>query len=90
MEILGIGWYRKDQWEYLRSIAPDREVLEATWEEWAEIAEERMIELMKAGHQVQKVPVDVSEFELWSRSKKRPCDSAARAEYIVTQLAAKR
>ncbi len=89
MEILGIGWYRKEQWEHLRSIAPDRDRLEATWEEWAEVAEKKMIELMKAGHQVQKVPVDVAEFELWCRAKKRLCDGAARSEYIAARLSAK-
>jgi hypothetical protein len=86
MTILGIGWYRKEQWDYLRSIAPDRDKLEATWEGWAEFAEKKMIELMKDGHQVQKVPIDVTEFELWCRSKRRPCDSAARAAYVLTQL----
>jgi hypothetical protein len=83
---IGIGWYRKEQWDYLRSISSDRDVLETTWEEWEELAETRMIELMKAGHEVQKVTVDVAEFDLWCRTKNRPCDGAARSEYIVTHL----
>lgn len=86
MTILGIAWYRKDQWEYLRSIATDSDELEATWEEWADVAERKMIELMRTGGQVQKVPIDVTELERWCRSKNRACDGAARAEYITARL----
>jgi len=86
MAILGIGWYRKEQWDYLRSIAPDRDALEPTWEEWAEFAENKVIELMKAGQQIQKVPVDIGELERWCRSRNRPCDAFARTEYITARL----
>ena len=86
MTLTGIGWYRKDQWEDLRRISVDADKLESTWDEWAENAERTMVELIRKGHQMQKVPIDVIELELWCRSKNRPCDGAARAEYITRNI----
>jgi hypothetical protein len=86
MTLMGIGWYRKEQWDHLRRISIDQHTLEHTWEEWVENAERRMVQLIKDGHQVQKVPVDVAELELWCRSKNKPCDGEARAEYITRHI----
>jgi hypothetical protein len=89
MTHVGIGWYRKDQWEDLRRIATDKERIEKTWEEWIAVAEKKMIELMKEGYTPQKVPVDVSELELWCKTSGKQCDGKARAEFITRQLRAK-
>jgi hypothetical protein len=89
MTIAGIGWYRKDQWEHLRRISADQDQLEATWEEWTENAERMLIKLMKEGCMPQKVPIDVSELELWCRARNRPCDGAARSEYVIWRMNSK-
>ncbi|MDO8544888.1 MAG: hypothetical protein Q7S40_30960 [Opitutaceae bacterium] len=86
MTIMGIGWYKKEHWEHLKRISVDQDTLEHTWDEWAENAEQKMVQLIKDGHNVQKVPVDVLELELWCRARGKPCDGAARAEYITRNI----
>ena len=86
MTVVGIGWYKKEQWDELRRVSVDRGTLEPTWEEWAAVAEQRMIDLMRLGTNVQKVPVDVGELVLWCRAQNRPVDGEARATYVTTHI----
>lgn len=86
MTLIGIGWYKKEQWDDLRRVSVDREILENTWEEWATVAERRMIDLMRLGSNVQKVPVDVDDLVLWCRAQYRPVDADARATYVTTHM----
>ena len=89
MTIVGVGWYKKDQWEDLRRISTDKDALEDTWEEWAQNAERTLAEMMKKGFMMQKVSVDVHELDLWCRAEKRACDGEARAVYITSKLRSK-
>ena len=57
--ILGIGWYREDQWDLLLKYAVDKEDLESTYTEWLEGITERMEEFSKSGFRCEKIPVDV-------------------------------
>ena len=86
MTIIGIGWYKKDQWEELRRVSTDRDKLEATWDEWSANAERTIIRLMETGANVQKVSVDVDDLILWCRSQNRPCDGGARAAYVTAHI----
>jgi hypothetical protein len=86
MTFVGIGWYKKEQWEELRRVSVDKERLEATWDDWAENAERTMVHLMQQGHHVEKVTVDVSDLVAWCQKKGRPCDGDARAMFVTDHL----
>ena len=84
--IAGIAWFRSDQWQLLRSLATDPEVLERTYAEWEAIAEKGIRDLAQQGIIARKVDVDVAELQAWCISQQRPLDGAARAAYAVTRM----
>ena len=86
MTVVGIGWYKKEQWSDLRRVSVDRDQLEATWKEWSVNAERTMVRLMKSGANVQKVTVDIDELVLWCRSQNRPVDGDARSAYVTAKM----
>jgi hypothetical protein len=83
---VGVAWYRPEQWERLRELVVDPEVIENTYEEWAHMAEEKMGELLKAGIEVWKVPVDVEELHAWCELQGLPLDGYARAKFVAQKL----
>jgi hypothetical protein len=84
--IVGIAWFRADQWPLLRSLATDAEDLEETHEEWVKIAEKTIEDLAKQDVLARKVDVDVNDLQAWCLAQKQPLDSSARAEYAATHL----
>lgn len=84
--VAGIAWFRSDQWQLLRSLASDPDVLEQTHAEWETFAENGMKDLAREGVVVRKVDVDVNDLRAWCIGQKRPLDGAARAEYAATRL----
>lgn len=81
--IVGVAWFREEQWQWLRALAADPEVLEPTHAEWAAIAEKTMKNLAKHGVIAQKVVVDVYDLKAWCVAQNRPLDSSARAAYVT-------
>lgn len=85
--MVGVAWYRQEQWARLYEIADDREYLGMTYEEWQQGAEEALQRLAKQGLDPVPVPVDVEELLQWCREHNRPIDGNARAEYAAYRLA---
>ena len=79
--ILCVAWFREDQWQWLRALAADPEVLEPTHAEWVVIAERTLHDLANLGVNARKVEVDVYALQAWCVEQHRPLDSAARAAY---------
>jgi hypothetical protein len=63
--LLGVAWYRRDNWERLREISSDREALEDTYEEWLANAEASLPKLARQGMAPVKVHIDIEEGGLW-------------------------
>lgn len=80
--VLGVGWYREDQWEFLLKNAVDREDLEKTYSEWLEGITEGMKNFSKSGIQCKKIPVDVNEMINWCINNRYPFDGASRSVFI--------
>ncbi|MBZ5535637.1 MAG: hypothetical protein LAO31_06745 [Acidobacteriia bacterium] len=83
---VGVTWYRPEQWERLRELAVDPEIIENTYEEWALMAEEKMGELLRAGIEVWKTPVAVEEFRAWCERQRLPLNGYARARFVAQKL----
>ena len=84
--MFGFAWYRKEQWDRLLSVSSDRDSLEATFEEWLEIAQKRFKEFKRGGHDVRQVDVDVEELIRWCQKRKKPIDGNARSEFAADKL----
>lgn len=84
--VAGIAWFRSDQWELLRSVASDPDILEQTHAEWESVAEETIRDLAREGLLARKVDVDVNDLRAWCIAQQRPLDAAARAAYAAARL----
>ena len=84
--VIGVAWYRLEQWDHLLQIAADREVLEDTYEEWKVTAEESLKKFAMPGYHLRKVDIDVEELLGWCNVHNRPVDGAARSEFAADKL----
>jgi hypothetical protein len=82
----GVAWYDRDQWQYLRDVAADPEVLEQSYDEWVAMAETAIRELEASGMIIERVSVNTTDLVAWCREQNRPIDGSARAEFAARQL----
>lgn len=80
---IAIGWYSLQDWQRLKRVVTDSEVLHATYLEWVEEAERTIATLREAGTMVEKLEVDLEELEEWCRTRSLENPSANRARFIV-------
>ena len=84
--VMGVAWYRRDQWDRLLEISSDRAELEDTYDEWKAVAEENLGNLAKHGYKLRKVEIDIEELLIWCNSQNRAVDGDARTEFTVVKL----
>jgi hypothetical protein len=84
--VIGVAWYRAEQWDRLREISVDRDKLEETYEEWLASAEEALRQIRRSGKYAEKVAVDVGELLAWCRARNLDVDGKARAQYVAEML----
>jgi hypothetical protein len=81
--IVGIAWYRPEQWISLKDFCEDRDRMDATYEIWEKGAQEAMRQLRSSGEHVVSVDFNLEEFKMWcSANGKRP-NAASRSEFTV-------
>ena len=81
--VLGVGWYRPEQWTLLLSVSVDRDELESTHAEWLSSAESSLKTIREAGYNPVKIDIDVEEMIAWCKKNGVPVDGNARAHFIV-------
>ena len=84
--ILGIAWYKREEWSHLSEIAADRDEIEDTYEEWLNNAETRLREMAEAGINAKTVYINVGELQDWCIVQGRPLDGSARAVFTAEKL----
>jgi hypothetical protein len=84
--VMGVAWYRPDQWDRLLDISSDRAELEDTYDEWKAVAEDSIGNLARHGYKLRKVEIDVEELLIWCNSQNRAVDGDARTEFTMMKL----
>ncbi len=84
--VMGVAWYKPEQWARLLQIVDDRDNLEDTYEAWQATAEESVKQFARPGVVVRKVDVDVEELLRWCIAQNRPVNGAARSAYAMSRL----
>ncbi len=84
--VTGVGWYSRNQWDRLLSVASDRALLEDTYDDWVRMAEKALSDIRQTGLNPVKVPIDVEELINWCTEKGRSVDGSARAEFAQIKL----
>jgi len=81
--IVGVGWYRPEQWQRLLEISSDRDRLEGTHEEWLESARRVFNRLKREGLPVVKMEVDVEDMLAWCSKNGLAVNGESRAKYVT-------
>jgi hypothetical protein len=84
--VIGVAWYRPEQWETLCNVSVDRDKLEETYAEWLVDAERVVKQLQQRGLRVIKVDVEISDLMLWCESQRIPLDGEARSNYAAFKV----
>lgn len=80
--IIGLAWYKPNQWARLIEVSEDADRLEQTFLEWFEPASKRYNEMVRSKLQVRKIAVDVEELIEWCKRRGLPVSAASRALYV--------
>ena len=83
---VGVAWYRESQWQRLRQLSADPEMLEETYAEWAKVYEDGIRKLRTSGLVPVRVEIDVEELQAWCTAQKCPLDGSARAGFATEVL----
>lgn len=84
--VIGVCWYRQDQYDRFLASADDREALEHTWADW-QIAAERIIRQYRArGLDIRKVEIDLDDLLAYCTTESKPNTAATRAAYVAHLL----
>lgn len=84
--VVGIAWYRPEDWEEIRRIAADADKLDETHDAWMRGAEVQREQMGRAGYYVHKVVIDPKKWAAWSRRKGMPLNGASRAQYVAERV----
>jgi hypothetical protein len=60
-KVIGIGFYRREQWPLLLETAADAHILEKTYDEWLEVLDSSIEKIRSYGIEPELVDVDVNE-----------------------------
>ena len=84
--VVGVCWYRQEQYERFLASAADREKLEQTWAEWQMSAERTLRQVRAQGLDVRKVDIDLDELLAYCMAEEKPNTGATRVEYVTHLL----
>ena len=84
--VIGLAWYRPEQWLRVRDISSDADSLEGSYEEWLRSAEQKLEELSSSGLQVEKVDVHSEQLILWCNERGLEVNGQARSRYVAEKL----
>jgi hypothetical protein len=83
---VALAWYQRQQWARLHTLAADEEKLDDRYDDWLASAEQAIADLRELGIVADKCVLDVEAAAEWCRARKRPFDSAARADYVAERM----
>ena len=84
--VVGVAWYRPEQWQRVRDISTDADSLEDSYEAWLKLAEGELKKFQSSGLRVEKVDIDSEQLILWCNEQGMEVNTQARARYAAEKL----
>ena len=84
--VLGVAWFRPQDWNRLREIAADRDALEESHQEWVEGATRTIRKLERQGVRPRRVIIDLDDYLAWCAARKLPLDGSSRASFAAERI----
>jgi len=88
--VLGIGFYRREQWPLLLDTAADSHLLEKTYDDWMEVLDSSIEKIRANGLEPELVDVDVEELLAFCKEHGLQNNGSARARFISLLASRKR
>lgn len=85
-KVIGIAWYRKEQWILLRQIIENPNDIENTYEEWLQNAMEFKKTIEASGLTIEEVDIDIPDVITWCKKINKPINSKSISEYVANKL----
>jgi hypothetical protein len=85
--IVGMAWYRPENFHRLREMYDDGYMLQNTYADWRATAELGVIHNTNRGLRVVKVDFDPEEFPRWCAEKGLRMNARSRLAYMTEQVA---
>ena len=83
---IGLGWYRREDWDRLLQIFPDRANLHDTYDEWLTDVRDGEKLVRREGNVVKRIIVDPDELAVWCASRGLEPVASARTEYVCEKM----
>ncbi len=80
--VLGIGFYRREQWPLLLETAVDSHLLEKTYDDWMTVLDSSIENIRATGLEPELVDIDVEELLAFCKKEGLPNNAAARSRFI--------
>ena len=80
--IVGVPWYRREDYPEILATMEDAHTLAPTYEGWLMAAENNEAEARRAGVRVLRVPLDPETFTRWCADRGSPRTRASRVEFV--------
>jgi hypothetical protein len=85
-KVIGIAWYRKEQWILLRQTIENPNDIENTYEEWLDKAMELKRTIEASGLTTEEVDIDIPGVITWCKKNNKPINSNSISEYAAYKL----
>jgi hypothetical protein len=79
---VAFAWYSREDWQQLWDAAPDREDLDASFDEWELAAVQAELEFQARGITVKRVHVDAAAFLAWCKERRRKPNRGSRSAFV--------
>jgi hypothetical protein len=83
---IGLGWYRREDWNRLLEMFPDRDQLHDTYDEWLKDVRKGEKVVKRQGNITKRIIVDPDELAAWCALHGKEPVASARAEYICEKM----
>ena len=85
-KIIGIAWYKKEQWFILRQVIENPNDIENTYEEWLNNAINLKKTVIDSGLTDEEVEIDIQDVISWCNKDNKTINSKNITEYVVFKL----
>ena len=87
--VIGIAWYKSDDYETLRRLFADGENLPTTYGEWLKNAKRVVNQLRRDGQAFEKVYIGPETFPAWCAARGLDLDANARTRFSAESVSGK-
>jgi trans-aconitate methyltransferase len=87
--VVGIGFYKREQWQRLRETAVDSDILETAYDSWLEVLDSSVERIRTHGLEPELIDVDVEELMAFCKERRLPNTAGARAKFVSEQAGKK-